>query len=395
MDILLWVISLGLVAMTGVLVLAIFHKDAKNDRHFTYVPTGRFKLVVAGEKLIRVLSNLEGYSCEKDNTKDGEQPWQVIKKNNFNRTESWFEKLFGATFVSFIYPIRRVHKFTVIADKLKPEAERAGKPLKDWVHYEERVVKELLFRFPHPLYISDIELGGDKWQINILVMIDLQITNPAIVVMIYNGKVLEQVDAAIKSAVIDYCNGYTKETTLPDGSKEKTPHLWTYESFLTENKGRGSDIEKIILDLNKESGKDRKDGLEDRFGISIKSAWVQDLDLSEAQEELLKASKAKALQEELAKAGIAEAEGKARQTIIAAEATKTALLTEGQGQAEAWGELTAALCKRGVSPEEANATVRAYVESGNLAKLQRLETLVMSSGGKKKNPSVIINPGNK
>ena len=171
--------------------------------------------------------------------------------------------------------------------------------------------------------------------------------------------------------------------------------MWTYESFLTENKGRGSDIEKIILDLNKESGKDRKDGLEDRFGISIKSAWVQDLDLSEAQEELLKASKAKALQEELAKAGIAEAEGKARQTIIAAEATKTALLTEGQGQAEAWGELTAALCKRGVSPEEANATVRAYVESGNLAKLQRLETLVMSSGGKKKNPSVIINPGNK
>ncbi len=392
MDILFLIGSVVLIAIAGVLILAIFHKDAKNDRHFTYVPTGRFKMVVAGEKLIRVLSNLKGYSCEEENS----PPWQVVKEgDNFTPHQSWFEKLFGATFVSFLYPIKRVHEFTVVADKLKPEAERAGKPLKEWVHYEERLVKELLFRFPHPLYISSIELGGDKWQINLLLMLDLQITNPAIVVMIYNGKVLEQIDAAVKSAVIDYCNGYTEETTLPDGSKEKIPHLWTYESFLTANKGRGSDIENIILDLNMGSDEGRKDGLEDRFGVSIKSAWVQDLDLSEAQEELLKASKAKALQEELAKAGIAEAQGKAKQTIIAAEATKTALLTEGQGQAEAWSELTAALRKQGISPEEANATVKAYVESGNLAKLQRLETLVMSSGGKKTKPSVIINPGGK
>ncbi|MEX0910310.1 MAG: hypothetical protein WDZ73_00965 [Candidatus Paceibacterota bacterium] len=396
MNILLLAGIVALIGMVVFLLLAILHTDAKNDRHFTYVPTGRFKFVVAGNKLIRVLSNIDGYSCEKDNI----PPWTVQNEgSNFEPPQSWFEKMFGATFVSFLYPIKRIHEFTVVADKLKPEAERTGKPLKDWVQYEERRVKELLFRFPHPLYISDIELGGDKWQINLLLMLDLQITNPAVVVMIYNGKVLEQVDAAVKSAVIDYCNGYTEKVS----QTETVTHSWTYDSFLTENKGRGSDIEEMILDLNKESEAKRKDGLEDRFGISIKSAWVQDLDLSEEQEELIKASKAKALQEELAKAGIAEAEGKARQTIInaeaaakqivlLAEANKTALMAEGAGQAEAWSKLISSMRGFGIAPDDANDTLKSYVETGNIAKLQNLTTLITSSGGKKKNPSLIINP---
>lgn len=382
MMITLYVIAGLLVGLIVYLLLGIFHQDAKNSKHFTYVPQDSFQFVVAGQKLVRVLSHLSGpYACEE------ETGWEVRKQNTgFKQALSLTEKLFGASYVSILYPIKKVHEFTVVADKLKPESERSGKPLKDWIRTELRSVKHLLSRFTHPLHIADIELGGDKWQVNLLIMMDIQITNPATVVMIYQGKALEQVDAAVRSAVINYCNNKN----------------WTYESFLQERNDRGSELEKIILELNNNSPS-KNDGLAERFGISIQSAWVEDLELSGEQAEIAKIAKAKALEEERAKSIIAAAEGAARETeiranaealkiTIIAEANRIALEKEGLGKAESYNKIMQALKAHSLSATEIQAVMADYITTGNFAKLDKLTTLIIQKGEVKDKTSLIIQP---
>ncbi len=384
MMITLYVIAGLLVGLIVYLLLGIFHQDAKNSKHFTYVRQDSFQFVVAGEKLVRVLSHLSGpYACEE------ETDWEVreqTQNKRFKRALSITEKLFGASYVSILYPIKKVHEFTVIADKLKPEAERSGKPIKDWVKTELRLVKYLLFRFPHPLYIADIELGGDKWKVNLLTMLDIQITQPATVVMTYQGKALEQVDAAVRSAVINYCNNQNQ----------------TYESFLQKDNGRGSELEKIILALNDDSP-GKSDGLAKRFGVSIKSAWVEDLELSGEQAEIARIAQAKALEEERAKSIIAAAEGAARETeirataealkiTIIAEANRIALEKEGMGKAEAYNKIMQPLKAHGLSATELQAVMADYITTGNFAKLDKLTTLIIQKGEVKDKTSLIIQP---
>lgn len=385
MMITLYVIAGLLVGLIVYLLLGIFHQDAKNSKHFTYVPQDSFQFVVAGQKLVRVLSHLSGpYACEE------ETGWKVTdqsKNPNFRQRKSLLERWLGASYVSILYPIKRVHEFTIIADKLKPESERSGKPLKDWIRTELRLVKYLLSRFTHPLHISDIELGGDKWKINLLIMMDIQITQPATVVMIYQGKALEQVDAAVRSAVINYCNN----------------KKWTYESFLQEDNNRESELERIILELNNNSSDIKKDGLDERFGVSIKSAWVEDLELSGEQAEIAKIAQAKALEEERAKSIIAAAEGAAREIEIRAkaeatkittiaEANRIALEKEGVGKAEAYTKIMQALKAHGLSATELQAVMADYITTGNFAKLENLTTLIIQKGEVKDKTSLIIQP---
>jgi hypothetical protein len=384
MMITLYVIAAALVGFIVYLLLGIFHQDAKNSKHFTYVPQDSFQFVVAGQKLVRVLSHLSGpYACEK------ETGWRVTdqsKNPNFKKSQSLLERLLGASYVSILYPIKRIHEFTVVADKLIPEAERSGKPIKDWVKTELRLVKYLLSRFPHPLYIADIELGGDKWKVNLLIMLDIQITQPATVVMIYQGKALEQVDAAVKSAVINYCNN----------------EEWTYESFLRSHNGRGSKLEKIILDLNEDLA-ERSDGLDNRFGVCIKSAWVEDLELSGDQAELAKAAQVKALEEARAAGVIAAAQGRAKETIIGAEAKAKEIITlaeaqrkaleaEGAGHAQAYNDIVSAMTARGISPVDAHNVVNNFIVTGNFAKMDSLTTLIWNTGETKDKTPVIIQP---
>ena len=381
----LYVIAAALVGFIVYLLLGIFHQDAKNSKHFTYVPQDSFQFVVAGQKLVRVLSHLSGpYACEE------ETGWKVTDQSrnpNFKQRLGFIERLFGASYVSILYPIKRVYEFTVVADKLKPEAERSGKPIKDWVKTELRLVKYLLFRFPHPLYIADIELGGDKWKINLLIMLDIQVTEPATVVMTYQGKALEQVDAAVRSAVINYCNH----------------KKWTYESFLQEDNGRESELERIILELNNNSSDTKKDGLAERFGVSIKSAWVEDLELSGDQAELVKAAQVRALEEAKAAGVIAAAEGRARETIIGAEAKAKEIITlaeaqrkaleaEGAGHAQAYNDIVSAMTARGISPVDAHNVVNNFIVTGNFAKMDSLTTLIWNTGETKDKTPVIIQP---
>ena len=354
MMIMLFILAcLSTLAILVLSALVILYAMAKADLQATLVENGGFKFVVMGNSLMGVIDKIDdGYVDTKTH--------EVKKLSELNGLQSSkrrfigpLEDYLGIIWVSFLYPLRKIHWFEVGADKLHDDEriEKEGLPVRRQLHQELRWTNYLRYRFPHPVLITDVELGEDRWKVDMIVILDVKVVNPVIIVFDYKGKVLQQVDAAVKAAVIDFCN---------------EPNFG-YSKFVQAKKGSGSGIAKSILRLNSstttEEGKnevgeveEKTSGLPARFGIEIQACWIETAALSPDQKELDDAARAIEMEKQLATAQKEKAEG-----LRALEKeTRTGI---GEGLESIINSLT----KAGVAPQQAASIAHEQVRTGNMA----------------------------
>jgi len=339
-------VSLALLSGSG---LALLHVLSQTNRYGTRVETGGFKFLVKGESLYKVLDNLP----EREGFVD--QVTHTVGSRGSRRNISWLEQWLGIVWISIWWPLKQVHMFEVVADKMRPDDEIASGqvPVRRQIKTDTRRTDYLRFRFPHPVLVTSVELGKDRWKVDFIIMLDVIVTNPATVVFGYKGRVLRQVDAAVSSAAIDFWN-----------SKK-----FDYGKFVAEDKGPNSKFAKAILALNQSTTPNpESDGLEDRFGIKIMAAWVAVADLSPEQKALDEAATSIDMERNLADA----AEQKARGIVALGKAK-----FEGPGQG--LKTLVKNLKEVDLSSEQAATIALEQVRMSNVAD-SKLTTYVEGGG---------------
>jgi hypothetical protein len=331
-TIIVWsILAIGL----GVSLLALLYTIAKYDMHATFVENGGFKFVVKGETLEKILDNLDGHYV---NVETHVVKERTFKRHAKERVRGVLEKILGIVWVSWVWPMKKLHTFEVVADKLK---EDESLPVRQRLQTELRRETYLRARFPHPVFIPDVELGGDQWKIDIIIMLDILVVNPRVVVFDYKGKVLRQVDATIRTAVMNFCK------------EEK----YTYPIFLREDKGAESPIAVRVLDLNRSTSPEPvNDGLRERFGIELRAVWLESMDLSPEQKTLDDAAK-----------GVQEKSLKADARVQEARGEKAYQKAIREGVGEGMADQITRLISSGVSPERAAVIVQEQVRTSNLA----------------------------
>lgn len=392
MNVAIILITLGSLLLLAVALLALLYVAAKTNRWATFVETGGMKFIVRGGTLYKVLANIPGFVYDKDKEvlcdlneiKDKEKKKEIEKKQRGGWLASWLQDRFGIFWVSFFYPLIKVHDFNIVADKLKEEIEGQRQlPLRERIQSEIRNAKGYLrHRFAHPIIIPGVELGKDRWKVDLILVVDIRVVNPTIVVFDYKGTVMRQVDAAIASAAIDYWNNIP--VLGSDGNPVKNEDGTTrmvefgYPEFVATDKGPTSDFAKRIKRLNKvTSPSPIEDGLVTRFGLEIMAAWIEMVDLSPEQQALDDAARENERQKLLADARIQEARGEQvfqRDTRI--------------GVAEGFEDMVRRLITLGTKPSDAINLAMAHAKTANLAAAPNLQSYV--EGGSQVVPTLPI-----
>lgn len=283
----MWILISAAVALLllPVLIFVLALLAAQNDWHATFVKEGTIRFVVAGGDHLRTLVNVNGYVLTKsglikrspdhplpdhpDDPKairdEVDEPWFWITR--------YLRKRWGFYWVSFFYPWRRVHTFTISKDSLNPEPIKEGQALSDRILHKEGPVSELLFEFPRPLFIGGAE-AKDRFRVDIIQKSIFQTVNPVIMVFNFRGKFYPELDSAIGGQV----NDLIKE------------HPFT--ELTSMSKGRGSPYSKNMLAINNQGTSDRPEGIIAHFGVRCKASWAEELRLSPGQPDADTASRA-------------------------------------------------------------------------------------------------------
>ena len=334
-------ITLVTLISTGILVVALLvllHVVTKKNWQATRVETGGMKFKVLGESVVKVLDNIPGHFVDQK-THEVKPEGQAGEK----RAPRYLESKLGIFWVSWLYPMIRIHNFQIVADKLKEEIPGAEKlPIRERIQTELRDAEGYLrFRFPHPLLIPAIELGKDRWKVDLILVLDIRIVNPVVVVFDYKGKVLRQVDAAVSSAAIDFWN-----------DKE-----YGYPEFIDADKGPTSPFSKKIMELNNTTSPAlRDDGLKTRFGVEIMAAWIEMADLSPEQKPLDDAAR-----------GVQQAKLLADAKTEGARGAQVFEAAKRKGIAEGFGSIIQSLKGAQIDVRQAGEILKEEVRTGNIA----------------------------
>lgn len=382
MSIIIFVLVMILsLAALGAALLGLLHVLAKTNRHATHVETGGMKFRVRGETLQDVLDNIPDHFID--------QGTHVLTPKNVDsgtrRTVGWLQESFGIFWVSIFYPLIKIHDFNIVADKLKQEIAGQEKlPIRERIQSEIRNAKGYLrFRFTHPLLVPNIELGKDRWKVDMILVVDIRIVNPVIVVFDYKGTVMRQVDAAISSATLDYWNGGLvigpNGQSLRDNEGNLVKREFGYSEFVEADKGPTSDFSKVIMNLNDSTSPSLvDDGLKTRFGIEIMAAWIEEVDLSPDQKTLDDAARGVEEKRLLADARKQEAAG---------EQAYERLTRQGVG--EGLKAIIDSLVAAGIPAVQAGIMAQEQIRTANLAG-QHSKITTYIEGGSSIKPTIPI-----
>lgn len=356
-----WLLGILVWLAFGVSLLGLLYVVAKYDMHATFVENGGFKFVVKGKTLDKILDNLDGKRVVDQKThrvlsetmyEIDSTTLEISKKKTKEPIEKRevrpFEKWFGIVWVSIFWPIKKIHQFEIVVDKMrdKDEIKEKDLPVRQQLVTGTRPTTYLRERFPHPILISDVELGKDKWKLDLIMMLNIRVTNPAIFVFGLKGKVLEQSDALVRAVILDFCNDVEMD----------------YDKFLNENKaGQKSAFIGNILRNNPT--------LEGMFGIEIELASLEAMDLAPSEKAQDEAAKEVARQEKLAQAKIKEGEGK-----------KTFEKSIREGIGEGFAAQVRSLIGAGVNPVDAARIVQEQVRTDNLTRESSKITTYVEGG---------------
>lgn len=182
-------------------------------------------------------------------------------------------------------------------------------------------------------------------------MATFRVVNPYIPIFVYKGKFFQLLEAAIRSAVIDFC----------------ADESMTYEKFVRTEKSSGTPFSARIVDINEHSAK-APEGIRKAFGIEVVEAWVHDFDIVPEDKQFADAARIEQIRKFEAGAAIQRAKGEAQARRLNAAA-------EGMR----YKTLAASLTKLGVDPNMAAEIVGQQVRTENIRD-SRLTTWVEGGG---------------
>lgn len=326
-----------------VFLIAWLYYRTENKTNATFVKQNTTEFVVAGEGLLKILSNDD----TKILTKDGKLvnpgslgPGQEeVKINWFSK---WLRKEWGFYWVSLFYPIRKIHYISIVKERLKGSAEiPPGAPLRDMIERDSKPtsVPFLLNQFPRPFVFEDIETK-ENFSIDVLVSGIFSVYDPALIAFKYNERFFDFLKAAISGALLDAVK------------------TMDYKTFREADKGKGSPLSQDL--------KSRLQSLKVDLGVEVIDIWVDIYQLTSGDEA-----------EEAAQAlEIAELKGEA--DLAAARFDKRAAQERAKGAAAPVLELTKAYKKANSTGVGRLVSTDRSME--HLGQNSRITTLVMGSG---------------
>jgi hypothetical protein len=196
-------VAASLLVINGLLFIGIAYRSAKRDRQFTFAPSGEIKFITDGESVSEVIANVPGksYDSGKDIFTDGDPHIR------------WLIKKWGIVWVSWFYPIRRVHRYDFEYDELQAETDPTTKEVVyTMVHREykdDKAVNSLYWRFQYPVLAREVELAGN-FKIKVLVNVTFEVVKPVYLIFTLKGNWMP----FATSAVIGFMEAYSKEKSF-------------------------------------------------------------------------------------------------------------------------------------------------------------------------------------
>lgn len=337
--------------LVGIVLLLWFaiYWDATLGMHFTFVEESKIYFVLKGEELHRVLLGIphaDSVKLRANLDKRGIK-WSSKEKGSF------LTRRFGIHFVGFLYPLVKLHRFTIVAEGVKEGTAGHELPtekgaLREWIYHEKREIAGLRWRFPRPVIVEGVELA-DRFTIDVLVMVLLEVEDPYLPVFVYGGDFFRIISSITQSAMNDMVVG-----------KDEADRV-KYSTFINIDKGEGSEFARELqkkINTGIEHGDTLPDaarGLTHVMGICAIKAYVEKFALSPEQEKIEAAVRAKEQERHEAEAKIEKAKGdaEARRLNIESEALRPASIVAG-------------LVHHGVDPNAAAQLVRDMIKTENM-----------------------------
>ena len=237
-----------------------------------------------------------------------------------DRTTSLIARRTGRYFTSWLYPLVKVHRFTVMAGGLKDgsgagkEKPKEGAPLREWMYQDKREVRSLRTRFPRPVLVEGTEMM-DTFRVDNIVMLMLRVVDPYIPVFTYKGDFFRMVNAITESVLNDMV------------VSKSSGRSYKYTEYVQEDKGDGSEFAKELK-------KKIHSGLK-ALGLECEKAYLHAIALAPGQETQMQAALAAETAELQAKAVRATADGALYATKRQAEGEAFTIKTKGEADGEA------------------------------------------------------------
>lgn len=156
---------------------------------FTYPEEGKVKIVVRGDRLVRMIMLFADHTFAKQGPKDSPEYWEIVKTPGKSQDPlmgikwyllpwaSYVYRITGAVFTG-IYPFQRVREYTIERTKMTRDEKTADK--RDNIILEVKTDISDHFRvrqFIYPFRVVSADTK-DKVAVNVLAVIKAHITNP-------------------------------------------------------------------------------------------------------------------------------------------------------------------------------------------------------------------------
>lgn len=240
-----WVLTPFLLALlfgAGVLYL---YAGALPQWHTTFVPEPEIVFITTGEeKVYKILHNIPGYHLNGEGKlepnenqvreqRDDYRYADPIEDSNIFLRLLW--RYLGVRWVSFLWPMVHAYRFTISQDKLRDQTEMGDDPkLFNRIVADKGEVGSLWWKAPRPVWIQDVELGGDGSRLNLLIQVRIQIVDPVKVVFTWQANFYPLIDQAVEATVNNFCQEFVYRQ-----DEERSHHL-TYAWFKQFSKGAES-----------------------------------------------------------------------------------------------------------------------------------------------------------
>jgi len=300
----------GYTILVYLLLYALLTTLSRRSKYATTVKPGEIKFIVAGDSLVKVLTNLKGWHYEEDK--------QLIVKNESGYEPEYqflITRYFGIYWMSIFYPGIGLKVYSFEWDQLIPgghidddEGEhlvKLGVSGDYYSKHRDEEVDSIYWRYTYPVFAEQVELK-DNFKVDVLVNITFQTLDPYMAVFIMEGKWLTQSTAAIKGAIADYGRG------LP------------FNDFRDAKKqGIDSKLTQRIMAVNTEyepvlgggppdpNNPNTERGIIKAFGVMVYKADFVKFDLSKGYEDVQEATTAVGVAELKATAVVAKSVGDA------------------------------------------------------------------------------------
>ncbi|MEK7606129.1 MAG: hypothetical protein AAB458_00840 [Patescibacteria group bacterium] len=315
----------------------------------TEVPEGSMKFVKAGEDYVRTILNIKNKTMvRKFDPATGVE--EEVIETGFNPLSLSPLRVFGFHWISWMWPLRRLHRFSLTTNILITETEQGQKKLHEWVQTKPHDNTDRLgLMIRSYFFLKGVELKG-QFKVDVVVFALMEIVNPRLAVFVYNADFVKILGPAILSGYAD--NAKTKDIV----------------QFTNLKKGRGSKFAQDVCEYVNTGRRSKvaTEKIENVYGVRLVETFVYEFDQADADPEALKAAQAQKVAELQAKATITRATGQAEARVIEANAKATELSSNVK-----------ALVEVGVDPNEA---MRSYATIRSTENVPNLQTWVQGGG---------------